>query len=129
MPRILTSTVRRCIACGSLLPPGSNAGRMYCPKPCRHRLRPAPAVYRYVCPDGRSYVGSTADHRIRDRHGLSRSNSLIDEAFVTPPVAMPRRTAPLVRSSWHSSLRSRAECLDLCPSSGSAPGRHSTRNY
>jgi hypothetical protein len=77
---------RRCLACGEFLPPGTNAGRKYCHEVCDHRRRPAPAVYRYICPDGRSYVGRTGNHRIRDRHGLSRSKPWIDEAIVTRPL-------------------------------------------
>ena len=46
---------------------------------------PIAAVYRYVCPDGRSYVGSTGNIRTRDKQGLKRSNLRLDEAFKTYP--------------------------------------------
>jgi hypothetical protein len=79
-------TRRRCVACGEPLPPGSNARRVYCPEICDHRRRPAPAIYRFVCPDGRCYVGHTGNHHIRDRHGLSCSNSWIAETIATHPL-------------------------------------------
>jgi hypothetical protein len=59
---------------------------MYCPEVCDHRRRPAPAVYRYICPDGRAYVGHTGNHHIRDRHGLSRSNPWIAKAIEQYPL-------------------------------------------
>jgi hypothetical protein len=79
----LTINERRCLACGDFLPPGTNAGRLYCYEVCDHRRRPAPAVYRFICPDGRCYVGHTGNHRLRNRHGLKRFNPLIDEAMAT----------------------------------------------
>jgi hypothetical protein len=44
-----------------------------------------PAVYRYVSPDGRSYVGSTGDYRTRDRFGIDRVNSRLTEAYAEYP--------------------------------------------
>lgn len=41
----------------------------------------APGVYRFICPDGRSYIGSASDCRRRDQSGLARSNSRLREAF------------------------------------------------
>lgn len=74
-----------CLACGKPLPVGQ--GRKYCgPVSCAPRKRPAPAVYRYVAPDGRSYVGSISDVRVRDRAGLARSNEWIDKALATYPL-------------------------------------------
>jgi hypothetical protein len=35
------------------------------------------AVYRFICPDGRSYVGSTHNLKVRPLKGLSRSNRRI----------------------------------------------------
>ena len=78
---------RRCLACGEPLPPGSHGRRKFCPEKCDHKRRPAPAIYRFVCPDGRSYVGSAADIRTRNRSGLSRSNRWIDKAIATYPLA------------------------------------------
>lgn len=76
----MTAPLKSCAACGEPLPAGSHASRKFCAERCDHRKRPAPAVYRYVAPDGRCYVGSVSDIRTRDRRGLSRSNSWIDEA-------------------------------------------------
>jgi hypothetical protein len=57
--------------------------REYCNK---HRRAPSvPSVYRFVCPDGRSYVGSVSDGLIRDREGVGRRNGLLDEAFEKYP--------------------------------------------
>lgn len=77
---------RHCAACGKPLPAKSHTRRKFCPEKCGHMKRPAPAVYRYVCPDGRCYVGSVANHRNRNNCGLSRSNPWIDEAVATYPV-------------------------------------------
>lgn len=77
---------RRCIACGERLPPGSHAGRKFCPEICDHRRRPAPAIYRFISPDGRCYVGSASDVRMRNRGGLSRSNSWIAEVVEKHPL-------------------------------------------
>jgi hypothetical protein len=77
-----SDTPRPCLACGK--PVGR--GRKYCgPIACVPRKRPAPAVYRYVAPDGRSYVGSISDVRVRDRAGLGRSNAWIAKALATYP--------------------------------------------
>jgi hypothetical protein len=62
-------------------------------------MRPAPEVYRYICPDGRSYVGSVADHHKRDRHGLYRFNSWIGDALVTHP-PRPQAGAANARSQF-----------------------------
>src|SRR5262249_54391981 len=43
------------------------------------------AVYRFVCPDGRSYVGSTHDLRTRAVKGLLRSNRRIKEVIEKYP--------------------------------------------
>lgn len=45
----------------------------------------SPAVYRYICPDGRSYVGSTWFSKLRPVNGLSRSNARIDAALKEYP--------------------------------------------
>ena len=39
--------------------------------------KPAPAVYRFICPDGRSYVGSAGNLPGRRGKGFPRSNWLI----------------------------------------------------
>jgi hypothetical protein len=47
--------------------------------------RPAPAIYRWVCPDGRSYVGSTGNHHVRKRPRVDRVNRLLRTAFKRYP--------------------------------------------
>jgi hypothetical protein len=42
-------------------------------------------VYRFICPDGRSYVGSVSDSRNRFNNGIARSNSLLIAAFEKYP--------------------------------------------
>ena len=81
----MTAQSRRCMACGGVLPATPQGRLMFCPTKCAPRKRPAPAVYRFVCPDGRCYVGHTANHHKRDRRGLERSNLWIDEALLTYP--------------------------------------------
>jgi hypothetical protein len=44
-----------------------------------------PGVYRYICPDGRSYVGSAWFLKLRPVNGLSRSNARIDAALKEYP--------------------------------------------
>jgi hypothetical protein len=59
-----------CKTCGE--PFISRQGRQYCPRPeCRRNK--SPAVYRFVCPDGRSYVGAVGDSR--KRGDIQRSNA------------------------------------------------------
>jgi hypothetical protein len=45
----------------------------------------APVVYRFICPDGRSYVGSVSDSRNRFNSGIARSNSRLIAAFAKYP--------------------------------------------
>lgn len=44
----------------------------------------APAVYRFICPDGRSYVGSVRNGHSRTR--IARSNSRLASAFKQYPL-------------------------------------------
>jgi hypothetical protein len=44
---------------------------------------PSPAVYRFICPDGRSYVGAVGD--CRKRGGIQRSNVRLLAAFELHP--------------------------------------------
>ena len=81
----LAMNERQCAACGKFLPAGSHSRRMFCPEKCEPRKRPAPAVYRFVAPDGRCYVGSVSDISKRNQRGLERSNPWIDEALLTYP--------------------------------------------
>lgn len=57
-----------CRSCGGSIP----RWRKYCVECCYQT-----AVYRFICPDGRSYVGSTHDLRTRAVNGLLRSNRRI----------------------------------------------------
>jgi hypothetical protein len=67
---------RPCCACGRLFTP-CNWQNKYC-RECR---RGVPIVYRYICPDGRSYVGAVGDGRRRDVYGIKRSNARLLDAF------------------------------------------------
>src|SRR6476620_9918210 len=70
-----------CKACGR--PCASSApNRLYCDQ-CQ--CAKAPAVYRFVCPDGRSYVGAVSDIRRRADHGIQRSNTRLRLAFEQYP--------------------------------------------
>jgi hypothetical protein len=69
--------IKFCAACGRL------GVRKFCSDECR--TRPAPAVYRFVCPDGRSYVGSSANHLTRNKNGLDRRNPWMIAAFEQHP--------------------------------------------
>jgi hypothetical protein len=66
-----------CVACGVQFIPGRR--KRYCSKACR--LAPAPAVYRFLAPDGRSYVGSRADCRRREREGIGPNNNRLRAAL------------------------------------------------
>jgi hypothetical protein len=54
-----------------------------------HRIRActarAPIVYRFICPDRRSYVGGVSDGPKRVDHGIARSNPRLEEAFAQYP--------------------------------------------
>jgi hypothetical protein len=52
---------------------------------CR-RIR-FPTIYRFVCPDGRSYVGAVGDSR--KRGGIQRSNARLLAAFELHPPETP----------------------------------------
>jgi hypothetical protein len=67
-------TVAACRACGAQF--FRRGSRRYCDE-CRNKRRreaqeASPAVYCFVCPDGRSYVGSTRRVKIRARDGVQR---------------------------------------------------------
>lgn len=61
-----------CKTCGRRLPAEYHGGCRYCSEHCESYK--APAIYRFICPDGRSYVGSTPDHTKRLRYGFARNN-------------------------------------------------------
>jgi hypothetical protein len=71
---------RICRACGAQFAPRTRLLR-YCDE-CR---KISNAVYRFICPDGRSYVGSTQDLKVRKSIGLSRSNRRIKVAIEKYP--------------------------------------------
>jgi hypothetical protein len=74
--------VRHCKACGQGF---ISYGRpVYCSDECRHGAR-APAIYRFICPDGRSYVGGVKDYRHRADNGIARFNLRLDAAFAQYP--------------------------------------------
>ena len=68
--------MKHCPACAQLM---VSITHEFCGT-CRKR-RKAPAVYRFVCPDGRSYVGSTPNHRTRNNRGIARTNRWLVEVF------------------------------------------------
>lgn len=70
--------MKLCVMCKRPLPAGSYGNRKFCG--CK-----ASVVYRFVCPDGRSYVGSTRDHRERSHRGIQRKNPQLIEAFALHP--------------------------------------------
>jgi hypothetical protein len=55
----------------------------FCSQHCRSAR--APAVYRFICPDGRSYVGSQKDCRKRANEGIQRRNTRLLAAFEKHP--------------------------------------------
>jgi hypothetical protein len=79
LPEVQTRT---CLACHQSFVPQHRLQR-YCTIICR--TRPAPAVYRFIAPDGRSYVGSTCDRRKRVKGGICRRNPQLLQTFVTYP--------------------------------------------
>ena len=82
----VAATTKTCRACHRRFVP-SNRWHKYCSRNCR--LCRAPAVYRFIAPDGRSYVGSRANWRPRQRDGINpprrKINSRLAEALVQYP--------------------------------------------
>jgi hypothetical protein len=58
-------------------------GFLYCSD--AYRVAISPAVYRFICPDGRSYVGSRYDCREREEKGVSTSNTRLRAALEQYP--------------------------------------------
>jgi hypothetical protein len=73
---------RPCHACGRAFD-FSKRGRSKFSPECRPAV--FPIVYRFICPDGRSYVGAVADGRHRSDHGVARLNSQLLAAFKQYP--------------------------------------------
>jgi hypothetical protein len=67
-----------CCACGRSFDSPYKRSKFCSPECQRAEF---PVVYRFVCPDGRSYVGAVADGRRRSDHGVARSNSRLLDAF------------------------------------------------
>jgi hypothetical protein len=67
---------KNCAACGRAFQPRYRA--IFCSVECRKAR--SPAVYRFISPDGRSYVGSVADARHRGGK-FGRLNSRIADAI------------------------------------------------
>jgi hypothetical protein len=61
----------------------SYGGVEFCSPGCRTTR--APAVYRFICPDGRSYVGGVKDCRKRANKGIQRRNTRLLSAFEKHP--------------------------------------------
>jgi hypothetical protein len=62
----------------------SKCGRIYCDRPdCRRTV--APGVYRFVCLDGRAYVGSSVNVLKRGDKGIGRKNPRLLAAFEQYP--------------------------------------------
>jgi predicted DNA-binding transcriptional regulator AlpA len=77
-------TTLRCVHCGEEFEPRSH-NQVYCPRRCRGEQQLS-AVYRFVCPDGRSYVGSRIDCRGKEETGgVDRLNSRLSEALKLYP--------------------------------------------
>ena len=74
---------RLCKRCGR---PFVRAWRQYCSDECR--VARSPAVYRFICPDGRSYVGSRNDCRARREEGIKGSNARLRAALEQYPADM-----------------------------------------
>lgn len=53
-------------------------GQIYCSVVCSVN---APAIYRFICPDGRSYVGSSCNITKRANYGIARLNVRLAAAF------------------------------------------------
>jgi hypothetical protein len=73
---------RTCRTCRQRFVP-DHGNRKYCSDLCRSR--PRPAVYRFIAGDGRSYVGSCADHRERAKSEIGRRNPRLERAFAIYP--------------------------------------------
>ena len=73
---------RICRACGSEFF-WVNSNQVYWSEVCRRV--PAPAVYRFIAPDGRSYVGSRANWLAPKRDGITPTNSRLVEALAEYP--------------------------------------------
>jgi hypothetical protein len=51
----------------------------------KHARNPAPAVYRFICPDGRSYIGSAGDYHQRSNSRIQRKNPRLLAAYEQHP--------------------------------------------
>lgn len=98
--------LRLCKSCGQQF--GAYKGSLYCSQVCRSA--PAPAVYRYISPDGRSYVGSVGDCRNRNDKGIQRRNSRLLAAFKQhPPESFVYEVLEILPPGCSERVRLRAE--------------------
>lgn len=75
-----------CKKCGrSFTPLRRSPLQRYCPECLQLNKAVLPIVYRWVAPDGRSYVGSAWRGNNRDAYGLARTNPRIDAALLQYP--------------------------------------------
>lgn len=83
----LISTVKTCRVCKTCKRrfEASYWLERYCSSKCERATYKAPAVYRFICPDGRSYVGAVRDCRKRAEKGIARSNPWLEAAFKKYP--------------------------------------------
>jgi hypothetical protein len=70
-----------CLTCGQEFEPLAQR-HIYCSPYCRRNR--TPGVYRFICLDGRSYVGSTGDVYTRAR-GIDRRSTWLKAAFEQYP--------------------------------------------
>jgi hypothetical protein len=74
-----------CKSCGRQFMPPRGGCYRHCAE-CRSKIKAySPAVYRWVAPDGRSYIGSTVHSFTRPAAGLDRKNRRIDAALKEYP--------------------------------------------
>jgi hypothetical protein len=74
---------RLCKRCGR---PFVRTWCQYCSDECR--VARSPAIYRFICPDGRSYVGSRNDCRARREQGIQGSNARLQTPLKQYPAHM-----------------------------------------
>src|SRR5215831_19200036 len=85
-----TDRKRICRACGGEFTWVHSWNESYCSEACRRA--PAPAVYRFIAPDGRSYVGSRADWPARERMGINPPRGQINSRLAAALAKYPADT-------------------------------------
>ena len=74
---------RRGRTCAQWFEPPRRGQKIYCSKHCV--TAKAPAVYRFICPDGRSCVGSRLKIKNRKRDGIGPQNPWLRKALKRHP--------------------------------------------